>query len=75
MATLIVFSLQLVSCGKKETGMSSDGHKTDSIKATGTSEEGKAMSLLLRDFEQKSGKEHLGIADRIFERFFQRRAH
>ena len=45
--------------------------ETESNKNIGISEEGEAMSLLLRDYDQKSGKEHIGIADRIFERLFK----
>ncbi|WP_373759111.1 hybrid sensor histidine kinase/response regulator transcription factor [Bacteroides heparinolyticus] len=43
----------------------------DSTKNIGTSEKGMAMSLLLQDYEQKRGKEHLASADRIFERLFE----
>ena len=62
----------LVSCGKKTALFTPDECRhTENSKTVGTSEEGKAMSLLLRDYEQKSGKEHIGIADRIFERLFK----
>lgn len=62
----------LVSCGKKTASFTPDEHKhIESNKTIVTSEEGKVMSLLLRDYDQKSGKEHMGIADRIFERLFE----
>lgn len=71
LAAFISVSFLLVSCGKKENGMTPDGYKTDSIKATGTSEEGQAMNQLLQDYEQQDGAERIASANHIFELVYQ----
>lgn len=68
----ILICFLLVSCGKKTATYIPDERKhTESNKTIGTSEEGKAMSLLLREYDQKSGKEQIGTAECIFERLFK----
>ncbi len=62
----------LVSCGEKPARFSADDRRAaDSIKATGTSEEGQAMNRLLQDYEQQDAAERIASANRIFDLVYQ----
>ncbi len=71
LGVFISISFLLVSCGKKENGMTPDGYKTDCIKTAGTSKEGQAMNQLLQDYEQQDGAERIASANHIFDLVYQ----